>query len=147
MLKSRSSRMLFLLVPAMLLILFSAPAYADTVDVAIESFLFTPDSVNIPSGTTVRWTNLDGVPHTSTSDAGVWDSGNMNNSDQFTFTFDSAGTFPYHCDIHPNMTAQIIVHRASVPSMTPYGFGILILLLIVSALWMWRRKRVVAPEN
>ena len=37
----------------------------------------------------------------------------------FTFTFAQAGTFPYHCDIHPTMTATITVVAAAPAQPTP----------------------------
>src|SRR5919204_1410029 len=38
-----------------------------TVDVSIQNFAFQPQNVTIAPGTTVRWTNMDSAPHTSTS--------------------------------------------------------------------------------
>jgi plastocyanin len=29
--------------------------------------------------------------------------------DTFSFTFERAGTFSYHCDIHPRMRGRIVV--------------------------------------
>lgn len=51
-------------------------------------------------GTTVTWTNNDSAPHTVSSTTGVFESGNLNQGQTFSFTFDQAGTFPYFCRIH-----------------------------------------------
>jgi plastocyanin len=90
-------------------LLVFAPLKAQTVDVTIVSFAFNPDSINITPGTTVKWTNQAGIVHTSTSDGGVWNSGNLSDGDFFTFTFNTPGIFPYHCTPHPFMTAVVVV--------------------------------------
>ncbi len=91
------------------LFVFSPPVFAQTVDVSIVDFSFNPQSIEIDVGTTVRWTNNDAVPHTTTSNTGVWDSGNMASGETFSFTFKNTGTFGYFCEIHPSMTGTIEV--------------------------------------
>jgi len=59
-------------------------------------------------------TQLDPCPQTTdtvTSDtAGVFNStSNITQNQTFKFTFSTAGTFPYHCNIHPYMKATITV--------------------------------------
>jgi plastocyanin len=60
-------------------------------------------------GTTVTWTNTDSTSHTTTSDAIGWNSGIVARGRQFSFAFQTAGTFPYHCDIHPGMVGTVVV--------------------------------------
>src|SRR5262249_52346705 len=58
---------------------------------------------------------------------GKWDSGVQNDPFSFSFTFTSAGTYPYFCTVHciSGMTRQIIVQAppapppATAPSPTP----------------------------
>lgn len=69
--------------------------------VSITEFQFGSGSLDIAVGTTVTWTNDGGAPHTVTGDNGEFDSGTMQPGDTFSFTFDTAGTVAYHCDIHP----------------------------------------------
>ena len=69
---------------------------------------FMPDALEITAGTTVTWTNTDSVSHTSTSDAAGWNSGIVAPNGQFSFTFQTAGTFPYHCAIHPGMVGRVV---------------------------------------
>lgn len=71
---------------------------------------FNPDAVDVAVGTTVTWTNTDSVAHTSTSDGAGWNSGAIAPRAQFSTTFQNAGTFPYHCAIHPGMVGTITVH-------------------------------------
>jgi plastocyanin len=94
------------------------PCPAVTEQNNIQDFAFNPASMTIYQGTTVRWTNLDGAPHTSTSDTGLWDSGSLVQTDSFQYTFTTAGTFTYHCDIHPTMTATINVLAGCPPAVT-----------------------------
>lgn len=80
-------------------------------DVTIQSNAFNPDSLTIKVGETVTWTNKDSYAHTVTSDNGVFDSGNIASGATFSFTFNTEGTYSYHCTIHTSMTAKIIVTK------------------------------------
>jgi plastocyanin len=77
--------------------------------VTLQSFAFSPDAITVPIGTTVTWTNKDSVTHTVTSDSGAFDSRRLDQGQTFQFTFNTAGTFAYHCNIHPSMTAKVVV--------------------------------------
>jgi plastocyanin len=77
--------------------------------VFMESLKFSPSTITVSVGTTVTWTNKESVVHTVTSDGSAFESGDMNNSDTFSFTFTTAGTFPYHCIYHAGMTGTVIV--------------------------------------
>jgi plastocyanin len=69
---------------------------------------YAPDDLTVDVGTTVTWTNTDSVSHTSTSNSAAWNSGIVPPSGQFSFTFQTAGTFPYHCAIHPGMVGRVV---------------------------------------
>jgi plastocyanin len=86
------------------------PTTPAPVSVAIKSSTFTPDIVEISKGTTVVWTNDDGVRHTVTSVSGAFDSGNIDPGKTYSYTFNQAGPFEYRCSIHPSMPhGKIIV--------------------------------------
>jgi plastocyanin len=70
---------------------------------------FAPDALTVDAGTTVTWTNTDSVAHTSTSDASGWDSGIVAPGGHFSHSFQTAGTFQYHCAIHPGMVGTVVV--------------------------------------
>jgi hypothetical protein len=70
---------------------------------------YVPNPATVQMGTTVTWINDDNVSHTSTSNVSVWNSGDMPPGSQFSFTFQSAGSFNYLCLIHPNMIGTITV--------------------------------------
>jgi plastocyanin len=70
---------------------------------------FAPDALTVDAGTTVTWTNTDSVAHTSTSDTPGWDSGIVAPGGQYSRSFQSPGTFQYHCAIHPGMVGTVVV--------------------------------------
>jgi plastocyanin len=70
---------------------------------------FTHVSITVAVGDTVRWTNGDDAPHTTTSSDGDWDSGTLANGGTFENTFTTAGAFAYVCTIHSSMTGTITV--------------------------------------
>jgi plastocyanin len=76
---------------------------------AIDNFSFMPATVTVSAGTTVTWTNHDGVQHTVTAADKSFDSGAIDAGGTFSHQFTTPGTYAYHCSIHPTMTAQIIV--------------------------------------
>jgi nitrite reductase (NO-forming) len=85
----------------------------DNADSAYEPFDLT-----VAVGTTVRWTNLDGVAHTVTSGTsdgtagspdGIFDSGFFEEGETFTYTFTEEGSFPYFCTPHPWMKGTVTV--------------------------------------
>jgi plastocyanin len=82
---------------------------ASPTGVMIHNFNFSPQSLTIAKGTTVTWTNMDSTQHTVTSDSNLFDSGFLNPGGTFQFTFNTPGTYTYHCNIHPSMTATITV--------------------------------------
>ena len=90
----------------------------DAVAIDIADFAFNPASVEITEGTTVTWTNQDSAPHTATGDNGEFDTGQLAQGDSASVTFDTAGTYAYHCSIHPNMVASIVV-TAGEPADAP----------------------------
>jgi plastocyanin len=74
------------------------------------TFAFSPLTLKITLSTTVTWKNTTSAPHTVTSNDGVtFGSGTIAPGGTFKFKFTKRGTFAYHCNIHPFMTATIIV--------------------------------------
>lgn len=100
---------------------------------AIKGFAFTPATIEVTKGTAVTWTNEDTVPHTVTtgiapptfpplpsgasptpfpslvSGDGKVNSGRIEPTRSFSFTFNETGTFNYFCAVHPAMKATITV--------------------------------------
>lgn len=65
-----------------------------------------PDEV--PAGTVITVRNDDGVPHTVTADDGSF-SVEVPAGGTATFTSPSAGSYAFHCNFHPTMTAELQV--------------------------------------
>lgn len=75
--------------------------------VNIQNFSFIPATLTVKKGATVTWTNNDSAPHQIKST--TFNSSQMSNGQNFSFTFNAAGTFDYSCAIHPSMLGKIIV--------------------------------------
>ena len=74
------------------------------------STYYSPSTMTVVIGVnnTVTWINKDNAPHTVT-DTGVFDSGNLNPGQSWTYTFTTPGTYHYGCTYHPWMTGTVIV--------------------------------------
>ena len=81
-----------------------------------------------PVGTTVTWTNEDGVDHDVVSrqfndGAADWDydSGNVAGDGTTSYTFESAGAYEYYCSIHGQgrMCGVVLVGDATKPGPLP----------------------------
>jgi plastocyanin len=74
--------------------------------------VFSPSSLTVKTGTTVTWKNNDAVAHTATSDPGsafTFDTGNISAGYSGSVVVTKTGTFTYHCNYHPVMTATLVV--------------------------------------
>jgi len=87
----------------------SDQAAAASAAVKIDNFVFGPQTITVPVGTTVTWTNSDDIPHTSVSTDGVFKSKVLDTDEKFSYTFTKPGTYPYYCTIHPKMTGKVVV--------------------------------------
>jgi plastocyanin len=84
------------------------PSTANAV-VKIDNFVFGPQTLTVPVGTTVTWTNKDDIPHTTVSTDGVFKSKVMDTDEEFSYKFTKAGTYSYYCSVHPKMTGKVVV--------------------------------------
>ncbi len=78
-------------------------------EVKIDNFVFGPQTVTVPVGATVTWTNMDDIPHTVVSTDGVFKSKVRDTDEKFSYTFTKAGTYTYFCSVHPKMTGTVVV--------------------------------------
>jgi plastocyanin len=126
---------------SVLLFLFSGTAPAATITVQVGTggesgsrvkkdytqplLIFTPASVTINPGDTVRWVweaNLHSTTSgTPGSPSGLWDSGVLNDGAAFTHVFPNLGTFFYYCSVHGACCQMIgtVVVAASTPTPSP----------------------------
>ena len=87
-----------------------AASQAGAVNAAtIVDFAFQPSSLTVAKGTSVTWTNTASRGHTVTADDASFTSDTIAGGATFSHTFDTAGTFAYHCSIHSQMKATVTV--------------------------------------
>jgi plastocyanin len=73
-----------------------------------SSFSPSPDTVNV--GQTVAWHNADATTHTATANGAAFNTGNIGGGKTSApIAMNTAGSFPYHCSIHPTMTGTLVV--------------------------------------
>ena len=91
----------------------SAPApsgeAAQAEKVKIVEFTYQPDPVTVQVGGKVIWQNEDAAPHTATADDGSFDTGTIEQGKLKSETFKNAGSYPYFCEIHPDMRGTVEV--------------------------------------
>jgi plastocyanin len=82
-----------------------------TNEVEIEDYAFKPGSITVKKGTTVKWTNKDDVQHDIVADTSGSGLGSelLSKGQSYSFTFDTAGAFTYHCGPHPYMKGTVTV--------------------------------------
>ena len=117
-------------------------------------YFFGPATTYVNVGGAVTWTNGTDASHTVTSDSGSeLASSTIAAGATFSHTFATAGTFSYHCTIHPYMTAKVVVLAAgATPPPTdaiaptapaagsPIG-GLVVLPMALGAVLFLRRIR------
>jgi plastocyanin len=97
---------LLLVAAAFAIVVFASP---EPKDVKIDNFSFTAQTITVPAGTEVRWTNHDDIPHTVVSDDKSFKSKVLDTDQTFSYAFDKPGTYKYFCSIHPKMTGTVVV--------------------------------------
>ena len=77
--------------------------------VEMDNMVFSPDTLEANVGDTVTFVNKEAAPHTATAEDKSWDSGNMNEGQEWTLKLDKVGTIKYVCIYHPGMDGTLIV--------------------------------------
>lgn len=88
--------------------------------VTIRDFSFGPSAITVHVGDTVTWANAGPTDHTATADDGGFDTGTLKAGQSGSHTFASAGTFAYHCTLHPSMrgTVDVVGVAPAAPAPT-----------------------------
>ena len=76
--------------------------------ITVADFAFSPPTLTVKTGTAVDIKNTQGVAHTFTADDGSFDL-ELDPNGGGTHTFATAGSFAYHCSIHPSMKGTVVV--------------------------------------
>jgi plastocyanin len=150
-------------VPALLvagITVSAANSPAQIVNCSTATACYSPNPIRVTVGSTVTWMNSTSLAHTATSDTGAWNSGTLApGGTSSAITFNTAGTFAYHCNFHSDMHGSVIVSAASVtPAATtppsrglapsgggpvlPLGAALLLLGLALLATGRLRHRRV-----
>ena len=91
----------------------SATTATTTVSVVSDSQTqgaYQPNPVRVKVGDSVTWTWQDqGNDHSVSADDGSFESCLQGAGKTFTRTFTTAGTYAYHCSIHPSMKGTVTV--------------------------------------
>ena len=109
------------LIPFATLVLASTAAWAANSSAQIVNCppapgCFSPNPITVKVGDSVSWTNNGSVTHTATSNTGAWDTGPIaSGATSSAVSFNTAGSFAYHCAIHPSMTGTVIVSAVNAP--------------------------------
>jgi plastocyanin len=85
------------------------PSSSEVVQVSIDNFAFTPQTLTIKKGTGVAWTNHDDIPHTVDHDDHIFASSVLDTNQKFQYAFKEPGKFPYYCRLHPKMIGTVVV--------------------------------------
>ena len=89
------------------------PGAGEVTEVTLSNFAFSPASVTVDRGTTIRWRNSTSTFHTVTPDGhqvfAEWQTNTQGQT--FEVRFDSPGTYRYFCSPHRDlgMTGMIVV--------------------------------------
>jgi plastocyanin len=78
--------------------------------IVIDGFTFEPGDVEVPAGTTVTWTNVDSAAHSIEDEGELFpESEELAENDEFSFTYEAPGEYPYVCGIHRYMKGTVTV--------------------------------------
>jgi len=103
-------RTLLILVPLVVGLVLACPAAAATTKtVSIKRTAFSPGTVSIVAGDSIRWRNEDTRDHQVVSTTGTFASPVLRPNRTYTFRFDVAGTYRYRDALNPSVTGTIKV--------------------------------------
>ncbi|WP_044564322.1 cupredoxin family copper-binding protein [Azospirillum sp. B4] len=94
---------------ALLICAFVPVARAETVEIRIDNFTFSPAEVHVAPGTTVVWVNADDIPHAVAATDKSFRSKVLDTEERYSRTVAGPGTIEYFCSLHPHMTGRVIV--------------------------------------
>jgi len=80
-----------------------------TVAAGIKDLAFNPTTINGKVGDVITWTNSDTTQHNPTLDDGSCQTDPIDGGAMGSLAFSKAGTFPFHCAIHPSMKGTITI--------------------------------------
>src|SRR6266699_3397333 len=115
--RSTEMRKFIYAVVATLALALPVNGLAATIAVKINATAFSPKTVTINFGDTVKWTNADTVNRQLVADSGAFASPILKPGQSYSFTFKTPGTFNYHDALKPSVKGTITV-KGQPPSVT-----------------------------
>jgi plastocyanin len=90
---------------------------ATTKTVNIYGSTFSPKSVTITEGDTIKWVNKDNTTHQVYESHGRFVSPILKHNQSWSFTFNAAGSYSYKDELHPKLKAKVTI-KGLPPSLT-----------------------------
>jgi plastocyanin len=79
-------------------------------EVHMQNIAFSPKTLTVKLGKTVKWTNDDTAAHNVVADSGAsFRSKDFRMGGTYSYTPTKAGTIKYECTLHPGMDAELVV--------------------------------------
>jgi plastocyanin len=124
-------RRILIVLPLLAGLALAPAADAATRTVQIQRDAFSPRTVSIVAGDTIRWRNADNRDHQVVSTTGTFASPVLRPGRVYAFTFQVAGTYHYRDALNPRVTGTVRVAGAppavslatSLPQL-PYGVAV-----------------------
>lgn len=110
-------RKFFYAVVAVLALALPVNGLAATTTIKINPAAFSPKTVTINFGDTVKWTNADKVNRQLVADSGAFASPILKPGASYSFTFKTPGAFNYHDALKPSVKGTITV-KGPPPTLT-----------------------------
>ena len=82
---------------------------AAAVPVSIEDFAFAPAAIQAKVGQVIGFTNQGFESHNATLDSGACGTATLTTGSTAGLVFTAAGTYPFHCTVHTQMTGTITI--------------------------------------
>ena len=100
--------------------LVAAKSSEETVDIVasgdMSSWGYSPSTLSVSTGTTITWRNTGSQAHSVTSRDHLFDSRLLDEDDEWSYTFNTPGTYRYFCVPYPWMKGTIVVTAAEEPT-------------------------------
>ena len=121
------------------------------IDVAMQDFSFSPQTLNVSAGSTITFTNTGEAAHTATADDGSFDTGTVDPGGSAGIRIEQPGAYPYYCRFHggpggSGMAGTIVVGNAPTETPLPQTASPLPLialagvLMLGAGIWLGRRR-------
>lgn len=110
-------RLLVILAALAGLVLAGPAGAATTKTVYVYGTAFSPKTVTITAGDTIKWVNRDNDTHQIYGAKGSFVSPILKRHQTYSFRFNAAGTYAYEDELHPRIKGTVVV-KGAPPTLT-----------------------------